>query len=206
MTLDTHVVIKNPDVHPEVVLEFINRELLRAKDPIRAPWPSPHLSPETTAEWWPGERHIGNLLGQGLFAIAQIMVCDPVGPITATYGTGWNADGTLNEADAEDRREYDPDWQPVDKALVTGSMVISFDTGYGFEVAGAGCGDLHAWFVVRLAEEYGPVVWQDEGSGNWYPLDGKDVRQVYALADHLGDPGKGQAAVETRGRLCLPTA
>lgn len=197
MTLDTHVVIKNPDVHPEAVLDFINRELLRAKDPLRAPWSSPYLTPETTAEWWPGERHIGNQIGQGLSAIVQISVRDPVGPITATYMSGWNADGTPDEDVIADHRDGNPDYEPADRDLVTGSMVVSFDTGYAFREAGVTCGDLHAWFVVRLAEEYGPVAWLDECGGDWYPLDGKNIQQVYDLADHLGDPGKGRDAVET---------
>jgi hypothetical protein len=188
MTLDTRILIKNPHSVQEVY-DFCNRDLLRVEDPERAPWPSPHVSAEWIAQYYPaGLQKMGNQLGQGLSAILDISYMAD-GPFTADYMAG----------------EYLPDSD--EKAplgaelteLLTGSMEVSFDTAYGYRrgsAAGAGCGDLHAYFVLRLAQQFGPVVWLDECGGDWFWLnlddpEGQLEDQLDLLNEKLGDPDLG---------------
>lgn len=188
MTLDTRVVIKNPDVHPQAVMAFINRELLCAPDAEPLEWPPAHLSPEYLAEHYAGVTKIGNWLGQGLSALTDITYRDPAGLIVADYMSGWETDGSPDP-------DYDDDELRTDKQLVTGSMVVSFDTAYGYREGQAGCDDLHAYFVTRLAEEYGPVAWLNEFTGEWHPLTSpEDFVSLLAF----GNPTVGSDAVQLR--------
>lgn len=193
MTLDTHIVIKNPDVSPETVLGFINRELLRAEAPRRSDRPTESdLTDSFWRKYYVGRSCIGNASGQGLGAIAEVWFRTPVGvgPITAWYQTGWNCDGSIDEDEAGER-------DLVDFSLVTGAMVVSFDTAYGYQQAGAGCGDLHAYFIERLFLEYGPLAWLDESYGEWFELsDASSEEQGTALRTRLGDPAAGENAVK----------
>lgn len=71
-----------------------------------------------------------------------------------------------------------------------GSVVVTFDTGYGFRGPhGADCGDLHAYLVACVArwlEERGATYeWEQESMQAWFT-----TASPHRLA-HLGDPGVG---------------
>jgi hypothetical protein len=82
-----------------------------------------------------------------------------------TPGQIWNVPGQgldawvwiYHPAEADDE-----DWpgRPV------GTAMVSFDTAYGHDDIGV----LHARYVARLAEHFGPLTWQLEHDGSWHPL------------------------------------
>lgn len=142
MTLHTRVLIEQP--HPVAdVLAFINTELLHA------PAARPDDEPGGMA-FEDGETSIGNALGQGLAAWTWITY-RPDGPIVATRYVG--DDDAGNE---------------VHHPVGAGSMIVHFDTAYGYTGDhGEGCAELHAGYIRALAERFGPVVWLDEFRGEW---------------------------------------
>lgn len=97
-------------------------------------------------------------------------------------------DGPLVLFDAEEQeeqREWDPDWTlpPFNEHFLR----LDFDTAYGYERAGAGCGDLHAWLVLEVgrwlaARGVTEVLWKLEYDGTWHGLD-----EIHLL----GNPDKG---------------
>lgn len=115
--------------------------------------------------WNDDGRRYQTTLGQGLAGI-----------LTVTYAT----DGPL-EPD-----EDDPHRPPFDAFCVR----VNVDTAYGYQADnGAGCEDLHAWFVAELSRwlaERGVTAWawQDEYTGAWFGPD--DPITV------LGDPMRGE--------------
>lgn len=178
MTITTHVVIKNPDVPPPVVLDWINQELLRAVDP------APLADHEDAAVVT-----IGNAMGQGPPTVCRIQYRTPPAPITAALD-GWRYDGTP-----------DPSWCPddgprPDRELLTGSMVAMFATG------GTGAGDLLACYLVLAVLRLGPIAWRDEARREWHPLhlarDGFDRSEWAALTAALGRPARGWKVVAAR--------
>lgn len=167
MTLDTRVLLTQPHaVHD--VRAWINTHLLGAPD-----------AREIDAAYWrdayPDRITGGNAGNQGL-AAWLIIHHNPDGPYTAIEYTGDDADG--NE---------------VYRVVAEGSMMLSFDTAYGYRQGDARCGDLHAYFIAALAEQFGPVVWQNEYTGEWHRFDAEwnglhDLHQ-------LGSPRVGRDAV-----------
>jgi hypothetical protein len=99
------------------------------------------------------------------------------------------------EGFAKELKDDDPEWEPpwYNEHCVD----ITFDTAYGYKSpSGAGCSDLHAWFIRELAvlfEEKGVKkwVWNQEFTGEWYGPDDP--------VTHLGTPTRGELP-ETRHR------
>lgn len=177
MTLDTSVLLVAPRSTAQVHT-FVNAELLGK--------PDAHLMDvEHWEKYSPGRKYFGNAGMQGLNA----------------WFMGYTAgDGPVKaQRYVDEVPSVDGGYEEVWEDLAEGAMMLSFDTAYSFNVAGAGCADLHAYFVLRLAQEYGLVWWQDEFNGTWHRLDGSSD---LALNDELvtlikfGDPRLGKLAVE----------
>lgn len=64
------------------------------------------------------------------------------------------------------------------------ALTLGFDTPYGYSVGGAGCGDLHASYIVRLVPWFDAhrtgFKWCLEGTGKWYD----DLDYIDKLGDH----------------------
>jgi hypothetical protein len=119
----------------------------------------------------PGLVCIGNRPGLGLGAILDVTY-RPDGPIVADD----DEDGPVEGYGADE-----------------GSMIVGFDTAYGYGRGEPwGCSDLHAYFIVRLAQEFGPVTWQNEYTGDWHRSDGEPDAALLTF----GDPELGRRAVE----------
>lgn len=142
MSLHTKVLLTRP-THPGAVLTFINTDLLHAPHAIAMDRPA------GTAD-----HSVGNLAGQGLPAHVWLEY-NADGPITAQRYAG---DG--------------PDGHEMWEQVATGAMLVHFDTAYGYQTEdGTGADALHRRFIAALADRFGPVVWQDEYTGEWHHLD-----------------------------------
>lgn len=117
-----------------------------------------HLEPQ---RWWPRNPAYQNDPQQGLDAW-----------LTVQYG----ADGPL-------RHDDDPEIAAPPLAVID----IDFDTTYSYDGPnGAGCGDLHAWFVTEIVAWLAGrsrYHWQLEYTGEWF-----DSLEVLPK---LGDAKKG---------------
>lgn len=151
---------------PDAVWDFVKRELLHRPDYVS----SDEVKDGRTERW--------GTPGQGALAWA-IMKWFPDGPVPAVEFT------------------YDDDTEEVGEEVIAhGSVLLDFDTAYGFHQGGAGCGDLHAYFILRLFGEFGTLWWRNEFTGEWHLIDDKDSSEQLEALLELGDPVKGCAAVK----------
>jgi hypothetical protein len=171
VTLATRVLIRRPVAVDEVRV-FCNSELLGAENP-----------PTMSSGWFhqdnPGLRRISNRPGLGLAAILDVTYA-PDGPMAAAY---W--------ADDEEPAEgYGAD---------VGSVLVGFDTAYGFGRGELfGCSDLHAYFIARLAAQFGPVTWNNEYTGEWHRLEpGEQTPELLSFG--VPEAGKRAAAWAHQG-------
>lgn len=163
MSLHTRILLTRPHAVAEVH-RWINAELLNA----------PGAQPEPLdGSPGHGELILANQRGQRLDALAWITY-RPDGPIPAQRLVGEDADG-----------------HEVFEDIATGSMLVHFDTSYGWRDGAAGCTELHAWYVLQLARRFGPVWWLNEYVGLWNLLELEDgapaVHEVLAFSV-FGDP------------------
>lgn len=153
MTLDTRVLLVAPRSTDEVHA-FVNRELLARPD-----------AAHDDADFWsrqePERRYFANRGGQGLSAwfIGYSAADAPTQAVT------WVGDDETEQVVAE------------------GSMMLSFDTAYGYRVGNAGCGDLHAWFVARLAQQFGDLWFYLESWGEWHRFTDEQAEPLRRLGD-----------------------
>lgn len=131
------------------------------------------LAGERTSEWseWRAVNNSWrNELGQGLLGILSV-----------SYGN----DGPLVDDEEIDVGVPNPAF-----------LEISFDTGYGYKnERGGGCGDLHAYFITRLAEYFEGLgvkrwAWRNEFTGEWFfNIEGPAGDELYELGyPALGNP------------------
>lgn len=99
-------------------------------------------------------------------------------------------DGPLRRYDDDDigwAREDDPEWSPPWWNLHL--LRVNVDTGYAYKTAnGAGCADLHAWFVSEMwawLSDQGTTraAWTNEFTGEWFD----SLTELH----HFGDPVRG---------------
>lgn len=169
MTLDTNILIVRPHAVTEV-RDFVNSHLLNL--PVAVP-----MDTEFWEQSYPGRKYFGNAGGQGLDAWFMGYTAGD-GPVAAERYVGEDSDG-----------------HEITEVVAEGSMMLSFDTGYGYKSAGAGCSDLHAYFIGELAHKFGPVWWQNEFTGEWFTYDRGTECELEHL-EKLGDPQHGKYAVE----------
>lgn len=187
MTLHTRIAVLAP-IPVRELFEFVNRELLHTADTIvedeeNTSFDIDHFKATGERRWLPnGTWNLGNKGGQGF---------------DAWFWIEYRPDGPLRSEDV-----YEEDDGPryvIDPAM---ALEINFDTGYAFKdsATGAGCGDLHAWYITRLAEWFAERhvewSWYNEFTGEWH---GEDLSALTALdrfgRHELGDPSKlAQAA------------
>jgi hypothetical protein len=137
MTMTTHVAI----LRPVGVMDLFHhgRSLLGAGDSIT--WA------ETDGYDRPGTRLVGNHLGQGLPGIWDVEY-RPDGPLRAeAHDCDWDDEAgrylCATEGETFCHRSNGP----------ACALEASIDTAYGWHADnGAGCGDLHAWFVTEVAK------------------------------------------------------
>lgn len=180
MSLDTQVLLVTPRPVTNVVT-FVNSELLGKPDALpidTAYWNSAYVSE--------GHSYFGNAGGQGLEA----------------WFMGYTGgDGPVKAQRFIDEEEDDQgEWHEVYEDIAEGAMMLSFDTAYGMRgPEGGGCSDLHAYFILRLAQEFGLVHWKNEFTGTWHRLDGSSdlaLNEELVVLLKFGDPRKGKLAVE----------
>ena len=81
------------------------------------------------------------------------------------------------------------------------ALTVHFDTQYSYQVEGAGCGDLHAWLIVEIANWLAGrgvgYSWYDEFTGDWHGEDLEALTRRYHPEDprndnHFGNPELGR--------------
>lgn len=181
MTLDTNILIVQPYA-TKAVHDFINSTLLCCPDAV----------PGDSAYWeqyYPERRYFMNA-PQGLDAwfIGYTMGDGPV-----------KARRFVKEVKGEDG-----EWHEVYEDVAEGSMMLSFDTAYGYSKAGAGCSDLHAYFIYRLAQQFGGCWFQNEFTGEWFHLNDAGLLSAitgqFTALEKFGSVEAGRLAVEQTRR------
>jgi hypothetical protein len=180
MTLSTNILLHEP--HPtELVWDFVTRELL--KRPDYASEDQPHK----TSDW---EHKIRRGIGMERWGA-------PGQGAPAWAIAKWNPDGPIMIATKFDEMNEDEDGDQIPTQWSDGSILLNFDTAYGYQVGGAGCSDLHAAFILLLFKEFGALTWQNEFTGEWFELtEGDSVEQMKNLSQ-LGDPVVGAGALKS---------
>jgi len=199
MTLHTRIAVLAP-VPVRELFEFVNTELLRAIDPVtvnqeNTDFDSDHFAATGERRRIPnGTRELGNKVGQGFDAWFWIDY-RPDGPL---HPKPLYLDENCDETD--EPVEWAEDGEPSQLHLSEPAMAleINFDTGYAFDRDGAGCGDLHAYYITRLADWFAERgvdwSWYDEFAGEWHGNDLSELTRLYAGTRRcFGDPAKLQA-------------
>jgi hypothetical protein len=184
MTLHTRVAILDP-VNVHELFEWGNRNLLKLGDRVPVTYDKQDSMIDCKA--WiaagrdydkldefsqtieDGKWTIGNELGQGFDAIFDI---------------DYRTDGPLYPNDTF----YDSEEELENPACFA---MMSFDTAYGYNDDGVGCGDLHARYIVQLwhhlAEKDVRLRWYNEFDGEWYDtledLDNRLTRSGHTAVD-----------------------
>jgi hypothetical protein len=168
MTLSTDIHILDKIEDPEGLHAWVNRELLKAENPIftrkdlRKGEPIYENHPDwgTVAQ---DQHELNNRLGQGLDAIFELTWYDEaIAPID------------YFDLDSEDEEH---NTYLLGQAEQIGAPIwgtINFDTAYSYHGDfGMGCTELHAQFIIRLIKEYFEprgmrVVWENEYAGTYH--------------------------------------
>lgn len=184
MTLSTNVLICNPQPIA-LVWDYVTQELLKRPDYV-------FVDSQHEAHDWEEKIRRG---------VAIERTGEPGQGALAWTFAKWNPDGPILVATEFAPMEEDEDGDLIATRWSDGSILLDFDTAYGFDQGGAGCSDLHAYFILRLFGEFGALWWENEYTGEWHLIDDKDsTKQLEALLE-LGDPMKGHAAVQLERAL-----
>lgn len=122
---------------------------------------------------------LGNDIGQGLPAIWEVRWKPDQPWRISEHVCVRDEDGYSDDADC---REYDCDPGPAC------AYEVWFDTAYGYTASnGAGCSDLHAYLIRKIAEAVGEdnIAWNADTIGEYLPL--HELPQ-------LGDARRGMVA------------
>lgn len=163
MTLSTHVYVTAPGVDAEELFAWCNTNLIK---PDREPAVSRYNVGETPYSWSNTpvlDAHVGNVIGQGFDSMLLIdhrngELIDPLADLLSGYDSE-------EEVDEYDRKHY----AKVPKHYID----INFDTAYGASTSQhglMGCTELHALYIVKLAEHLGAenIVWTNEYEGTYH--------------------------------------
>lgn len=164
MTLHTRVALHTGS--PREVFEML-RSLIGTK-------PDTPVITEVNNSWrGPGQRWFANPIGIGLPGILNVSY-EADGPMLSIPDDTW---------DEDNRAYYETD--PTCNGWA--ALEASLDTGYGYQADnGAGCSDLHAWFVAALgdwADAHGiDWQWRNEFTGAWHLTDRREALVAFGNA------------------------
>lgn len=133
---------------------------------------------------------ISNPLGIGLPGILEVRYA-PDGPMLDVPESWTDLNGVTHQEDADEVAS-----DPTRNGWA--AMETAFDTAYGYRADnGAGCSDLHAWFVQAVAawaDERGiDWQWRNEYTGEWHHRDRQPAIEDFGDA-RIGDPRTGASA------------